>query len=73
MNRRTMLGFPLGIMSACVTIGVARAAINRNSAKWTVPAGVNEINVKSWKKDGERVMNYDFDVEPGQVFSLTTK
>ena len=73
MNRRTMLGFPLGIMTACVTISVARAASNRNSARWVVPAGVKEINVKSWTKDGERVMNYDFDVEPGQIFSLTTK
>lgn len=65
--------FCIGIITASILISAAHAAINRNRAEWTVPPGVEKINVKSWTKDGKRVMNYDFDVEPGQVFSLTTK
>lgn len=71
MKRRE--AFLIGMFAACIPISVARAAVSRNHADWTVPAGVDKINVKSWTKDGKRVMNYDFDVEPGQVFSLTTK
>lgn len=52
---------------------IAYAGISRNHAEWTVPNGVKKINVKSFSKDGDRIMNYDFDVEPGQTFVLTTK
>lgn len=52
---------------------LAYAGISRNHAEWVVPSGVTKINVKSYSKDGERIMNYDFDVEPGQTFILTTK
>jgi hypothetical protein len=62
------------IFGAFATIvPTAASAAKRDHAKWTVPAGVDEVNVKSWTKDGKRVMNYDFDVEPGQTFLLTTK
>ena len=66
----------LGLFAAAGVSGVAIAspakASNRQT-RWVVPAGVNEINVKSWRKDGSRVMNYNFDVEPGQTFLLTAK
>lgn len=52
---------------------IAYAGISRNHAEWTVPNGVTKINVKSFTKDGKRIMNYNFDVEPGQTFVLTTK
>lgn len=65
--------FLLGIIAACVPLSVARAAISRNHAEWVVPPGVNKINVKSWKKNGDQVMNYNFSVEPGQTFELTAK
>lgn len=61
--------FALAIMLPAI----AYAGISRNHAEWTVPSGVKKINVKSFSKDGERIMNYDFDVEPGQTFVLTTK
>lgn len=52
---------------------IAYAGISRNHAEWVVPNGVTKINVKSYSPDGKRVMNYDFEVEPGQTFILTTK
>jgi hypothetical protein len=55
------------------TATVASAAGSNKQTRWIVPAGVNEINVKSWRKDGSKVMNYNFDVEPGQTFLLTAK
>jgi hypothetical protein len=70
MNKRNIL---LGLISACVPLSVARAAITRNHAEWIVPPGVRKINVKSWKKNGTEVMNYNFSVEPGQTFELTAK
>lgn len=66
----------LGLFAAASTGGVVIASPAKASNKqtrWIVPAGVNEINVKSWRKDGSKVMNYNFDVEPGQTFLLTAK
>lgn len=65
--------FLMGIFAACIPLSVARAAISRNHAEWIVPPGVNKINVKSWKKDGTKVMDYNFNVDPGQTFELTAK
>lgn len=63
----------LGVFGLTATgTGVAYAASNKQT-RWVVPSGVNEINVKSWRKDGSKVMNYNFDVEPGQTFLLTAK
>lgn len=69
-RRKIFLG--LLATSGATGIGTAYAATNKQT-RWIVPAGVNEINVKSWKKDGSKVMNYNFDVEPGQTFLLTAK
>lgn len=66
----------LGLFAAASTGGVAIASTAKTSnrqTRWIVPPGVNEINVKSWRKDGSKVMNYNFDVEPGQTFLLTAK
>lgn len=70
MNKRNVL---LGLVAACVPMSVAKAAISRNHAEWIVPPGVDKINVKSWKKNGDKVMDYNFSVEPGQTFELTAK
>lgn len=69
-RRKIFLG--LLATSGATGIGTTYAATNKQT-RWVVPAGVNEINVKSWKKDGSKVMNYNFDVEPGQTFLLTAK
>lgn len=66
----------LGLFAVASTGGVAIASTAKTSnrqTRWVVPPGVNEINVKSWRKDGSKVMNYNFDVEPGQTFLLTAK
>jgi hypothetical protein len=44
-----------------------------NYTKWTVPKNVTKIQVTSYKKDGSKIFSYDFDVEAGQVFEITTK
>lgn len=66
----------LGLFAAAGTGGVVIASpanASNKQTRWVVPSGVNEINVKSWRKDGSKVMNYNFDVEPGQTFLLTAK
>lgn len=71
ITRRKMFLGVFGVMTTGTA--VAATAGSNKQTRWIVPAGVNEINVKSWKKDGSKVMNYNFDVEPGQTFLLTAK
>ena len=71
ITRRKMFLGVFGVMTTGTAVS-ATAGSNKQ-ARWVVPSGVNEINVKSWKKDGSKVMNYNFDVEPGQTFLLTAK
>ena len=67
MNKLLIIALTLALPA------LAYASISKNHAEWVVPAGVTKINVKSYSKDGQRLMNYDFDVEPGQSFILTAK
>ncbi len=71
ITRRKMFLGVFGVMTTGTA--VAATAGSNKQTRWVVPAGVNEINVKSWRKDGSKVMNYNFDVEPGQTFLLTAK
>lgn len=72
-RRKIFLGL-FAIAGAGSTVAIASSANASNKqTRWVVPSGVNEINVKSWRKDGSKVMNYNFDVEPGQTFLLTAK
>jgi hypothetical protein len=74
-RRKLFLGV-LGTATGITTVAVSQtreAEASNKQTRWIVPAGVNEINVKSWRRDGSRVMNYNFDVEPGQTFLLTAK
>jgi hypothetical protein len=71
ITRRKMFLGVFGVMTTGTA--VAAAAGSSKQTRWVVPAGVEEINVKSWRRDGSRVMNYNFDVEPGQTFLLTAK
>lgn len=76
ITRRKMITGLLGITSVPVTVVAVAAqseAASNNRVQWVVPTGVDKINVKSWKKDGSKVMNYNFNVEPGQTFLLTAK
>lgn len=61
------------ILLAALLIVTPIAAYAGAAKKWVVPENVTRIQVKSWTKDGEKVFSYNFDVEPGQVFEITTK
>jgi hypothetical protein len=67
-----VLGTATGITAVAFSQTPEAEASGRQT-RYIVPSGVNEINVKSWRKDGSKVMNYNFDVEPGQTFLLTAK
>jgi hypothetical protein len=67
-----VLGTATGITAVAFSKTPEAKASNKQT-RYIVPSGVNEINVKSWRKDGSKVMNYNFDVEPGQTFLLTAK
>ena len=74
ITRRKMFLGVFGIATTAAGGAIAAPTSKQNKqTRWVVPAGVNEINVKSWRKDGSKVMNYNFDVEPGQTFLLTAK
>lgn len=67
MNKLLIIALTLALPA------LAYAGISKNHVEWVVPLGVTKINVKSYSKDGKRLMNYNFDVDPGQTFILTTK
>jgi len=76
ITRRKLFLSVLGTATGITTVAFSQtleAEASSRQTRYTVPSGVNEINVKSWRKDGSRVMNYNFDVEPGQTFLLTAK
>lgn len=64
MNKRLLF---LGLLSLPLLTSKTEAA---SKTKYIVPKDVKKINVKSWSPDGERVMNYTFNVEPGQTFEI---
>lgn len=72
MNRRNlfkMSSLPVAsIVTAYLQVSYAEAA----SYSYTVPENTDKINVKSFTKDGTQVLNYNFNVEPGQKFVLKT-
>ena len=69
MNKRSLI---LGILAlpfaATQTIAATAVSYVRN---FTVPKQVNKVTVKSTSPDGRVVMDYTFDVVPGQKFIIT--
>ncbi len=58
-----------GFAAALATVGSKKAEAAKT--QYVVPKGVTRINVKSWSPEGEKVMNYSFNVEEGQKFEIT--
>ena len=46
------------------------ATVQKNSAVWRVPAGVQKIRVRSWNADGTPDMDRTLTVEPNQTFRI---
>ena len=56
-------------LSFAAKIDSAKAANSGGSATFTVPANVEKIRVRSYLK-GEKVLDRQLDVSPGQVFRI---
>lgn len=39
--------------------------------QYVVPKGVTKIKVLSWSPEGDKILNYVLNVEPGQKFEIT--
>lgn len=78
MNKRDFIktvGMKAGTLSLIMgAVGVGRSAyagtIQKNSATWKVPAGVNKIRVRSWNADGSADLDRTLNVEPNQTFRI---
>lgn len=71
MDKRTIL---TGLFGLCALpfVGSAKAAgVVRpsGSATFVVPANVDRIRIRSYK-DGEKVIDREMSVDPGQVFRI---
>lgn len=68
MNKRLMLSL-LGVLGTTALLSTKSQAAGKT--KYVVPKDVTRINIKSWSSDGQSVLNYTLDVEPGQKFEIT--
>jgi hypothetical protein len=66
MNKRWLLAG----LAALPFIGVANAALNRNSATWRVPPGIKKIRVRSWNPNGKANLDRTLNVKPGEFFRI---
>jgi len=72
MQKRKLLAGLLGLAAipfVAKASSNAEAAKSRGSATFVVPAGVEKIRVRSYVA-GDKVLDRELDVQPGQVFKI---
>lgn len=70
MEKRKLITGLLGLVSLPLLAKTAQAASgSRGSATFTVPANVGKVRVRSYLK-GEKVLDRELDVTPGQIFRI---